>query len=944
MSIYFKDILGTRHEIKSENREEETLEHLKTVLVAQKILNPDEPYFLLYAGKRIESDEKLQQLMQKKVAVYDYDCIILMRKKLPIKHSSLMDIFQMQVKNKPNATAASFEGETFTYDEIDQKSTQLAHYLTNSCKVGPNIPVAIMGSDKLEMLICQLAILKTGSAFVPFTPDTPPERLEFTLNNCKADIILSCDGKSNQLLTKQNKPFVDVTKIREEVSSLPIDPIKLINSESTNLAYILYTSGSTSAEPKGVMQTREGLAGQIKNYTENLAITEKDHFLQLAPLTHDQSIVDIYGALLNGAELHFQSMNIETLDKNAIKDFIIDKKISIFSSIPSVFSLIFDDVRNDTSFPDLRIVTLGGEAVKKDHVTLFQQICSPDALFINGYGATECSWISYHVIKKDDIIPEQIPLGIMATGIDVYLDRDGQLWVSSGCMSPGYLNNQEANKAAFSMHHGKAFYKTGDLVTVDRNNVYHFNGRMAWHEKINGKRVNLKGIEDCMLKKYPFEECVVMSYGKEDNKKIIAFYQAKEKLNQTDQEIRKDLSDTLALHEIPYRFIKLDKFPLLENGKISHQKLKQIIQSDLQERQLIHKGIDEKAIVEKSFAEVLDLEEAPTDNFNFLVHGASSIDIAQISNKINVHLFPNINIEIKEIYNAQTIGNLKKVIDDKLELKEAKSRIPFYEFIPRYHYEFMGTKGAFYQDLDNKAFSFNFASMKILANFYNNLYSIKIIPCESQEDFRNQIENFIDNPSRSSIGLTLPRNSNVKDGHHTPCILEIDENKVWHLYISDSTGGLPLNPKDFKALLDYPFKKDVHFHVDLIDRQDDFDSCSTDLIVYLKNGLRLNMAKKIIPLPNSKDMPAKVSCFQSPPEILKAAQTLNSLKISIDDKEIKEGVTFKQHREKHTREATLVEYVPPPGNLKNIPPMKIEKNTYLFDKGKKFKEIIDKNS
>ena len=178
-----------------------------------------------------------------------------------------------------------------------------------------------------------------------------------------------------------------------------INPYK---SKPSDLAYILYTSGSTAATPKGVMQTRGGLQGQIENYKENLAISNKDHFLQLAPLTHDQAIVDTYGALLNGAELHLVDMDLEKLDPRSLQQIIKEKQITIFSSIPSVFSMIFEGVNDDTSFPNLRIVTLGGEAVKVDHVKLYQQISQPNCLFINGYGATEFSWISYHVIRKDD--------------------------------------------------------------------------------------------------------------------------------------------------------------------------------------------------------------------------------------------------------------------------------------------------------------------------------------------------------------------------------------------------------------------------------------------------------------------------------------------------------------------------------------------------------------
>lgn len=166
-------------------------------------------------------------------------------------------------------------------------SNQLAHFLMERYSITPNMPIAIIGSNKLEMLICELAILKSGGAFVPFEPDIPRERLDYTLKNAKAKLIIACDNKSAEVVSNitPDCAVLDLIHNQTQISEQSMEPLKPSHAKDSDLAYILYTSGSTSATPKGVMQTRGGLLGQIKNYTENLKITHEDQFLQLASMS-----------------------------------------------------------------------------------------------------------------------------------------------------------------------------------------------------------------------------------------------------------------------------------------------------------------------------------------------------------------------------------------------------------------------------------------------------------------------------------------------------------------------------------------------------------------------------------------------------------------------------------------------------------------------------------
>jgi amino acid adenylation domain-containing protein len=880
------------------------------------------------------------------------------------QRAGILDIFRFQVERRSNCTAVTCGNRQLTYLELDQHSNQLARFLAQQGLVAPNQPVAIMGSNKLEMLICELAILKAGGVFVPFETDIPKERLAFTLKNAGAQLLIACDQESSAVAsTAHSGKILCLPENQEALDQISFESFYSESATESDLAYILYTSGSTSATPKGVMQTRGGLLGQIENYTENLNITEQDHFLQLAPLTHDQAMVDIYGALLNGAAVHFVDMNLKTLNFQTLRDFIAQHQISIFSSIPSVFSLIFEDVENDTSFPHLRIVTLGGEAVKIDHVRLYQKVVQPHCLFINGYGATEFSWLSYFIIKKDTPLDQMhsIPLGHLASQTELFLDYTegdlllgiGELCVHCPFQSPGYWNNEEATNKAFFKKDGKVYYSTGDLVEMDGEGILHFKGRLSWHEKINGKRVNLKEVEDQMLSTFPFEECVVLAHGEENNKRLYAFYTVKkEELFLKDKKtMRSELRAHLKIHEIPFKFYALEAFPLLQNAKVNRQELKNFIDLKIQERaqkrsenSTYESRLD---LVTKLYWEALDLEEEPDLFCNFWEFGPSSMDIMHFVNRLNRRF--GFNLDIEKVYESGSLFDIYELVEDTL--KGTNTKINFFERVekpayqekPLFNYEH---KPLQYVCEEHKMLQFNFAGMQLLAEHYSKKYGIYMRACASQSQFVDEFVTFMRKKEYGQIGLTWPQ-GDVRDGHPTACIFRIDENGL-SIYITDSVGDYPMGL--CKLLSGCPLP--ITYHADPYAQQKDKGSCMVWTILYLKDALRLDMSKVIKKIsieeiikkdPDVLEIyPDGFIFFQNPPELLKHAQSqdfpsglFSEVDLNAPLKLSKRKRSLSQYFKDHRTETTYTS--------ESAPNLKITQNTSLYKKAK-FKHIIDKGS
>lgn len=962
--------------------EHETLSHITSFFMRNGIISSESDLRMIFCGRKIDTDEALQDIILNDHAGDKDDPINIIFKQTivqpsqqikvqenseaqecSVKKKDIIDVFQSQVEKHALHPAATYDDEIISYGELDKRANQLAQFLSRNYSISPNTPIAIVGSNKLQMLICEIAILKCGGCFVPFDTETPKKRLEYTLNNSQTKLMIACDTKSAAAVSDQNDlcPLLNLAEQQQNIALEPSDAAPPCEATPEDLAYILYTSGSTSTHPKGVMQTRGGLLGQIQNYTQNLKISPDDHILQLAPLTHDQAVVDIYAAMLNGSTLHFCDMDADHLDPIAIRKLIQEKEVTIFSSIPSIFSLIFEGVDNDISFPFLRIITLGGEAVKNNHVRLFQKIAPSDCLFINGYGATEFSWISYFVIHKHDSLEQmsQIPLGLLANGTTAYLDlaagngqNIGELCVHSPWMSPGYWQNSEATSKSFFTRFGKKYYRTGDLARKDSDNVYHFEGRLSWHEKINGKRINLRDIEICMLDKFPVEECVVISHG-EEPKRIYAFYTSKEGESFDQIEMRKELGQFLKVHEIPFKFYHLSHFPLLHNAKIDRHALKAYIESDIQtNKEARDSSLVEMHIVDQLFCEILDLDAPLAGDYNVRNHGASSIDIARFTNKLNDYLAtqkPSIYIGISDIQSANSINDIKELIETKKKEIWIEENLPCYEEQTNWGYNLVYDK--IYRDNENTILTFNFPSLQILADYYNQKHGINIAPCKSHEDFIHQIESFIAQGQPGQIGLTLPRNNHM-NGHPTACIFHLSEEKNGSLFLSDSTGHI--YSRQLELISNHQFPCPMQLYIDPCGRQHDEFSCSLDVITYLKDALRLDMPQeiKILSEQNLSNMNiggySNVLYYQSPCELLKHSQSRNfpdnlPLKIDLDIplKTSKRNISLMQYRKEHVQSTTYVfdKYIMNSGPT-DLPPIVLQQNNSLYHKGKKYKTIL----
>ena len=494
----------------------------------------------------------------------------------------IAQLFEEQVALRPAQIAIVFGAEQLTYGELDQRASQLAVYL-QSQGVGIEDLVGLCTERSVEMIVGMLGILKAGGAYVPIDPNYPTERLSFMLTDTQVKLILTQSHLVNQLPDSSAKVVCLDTDRFEIDRDLPLQTLPQI--EPDNLACIVYTSGSTG-QPKGVKIQQRGVVRLVKG-TAYATFSEQEVFLQLAPLSFDPSILEIYGALLNGGKLVIFPAHLPSLDE--IEQIIRQHQVNILWLTVGLFNSIVDE--KITALTPIRQMLTGGDVVSVTHAQKFLDAV-PEGKLINGYGPTECSVFSacYHVNTPVDLA-SSLPIGQAISNTQIYiLDPQlqlvpigipGELYIGGDGLARGYLNRPELSAEKFIPNPFKPdtrLYKSGDLGKYLAGGTIEFLGRSDNQVKVSGFRIELGEIEIAMLQYPGVKEAVTIVRSDTPERKVLVGYFVPDSGVdglQLSVNLRQWLTDRLPGFMVPTKLMALSVMPLTQNSKIDRRALPQ---------------------------------------------------------------------------------------------------------------------------------------------------------------------------------------------------------------------------------------------------------------------------------------------------------------------------------------------------------------------------------
>jgi amino acid adenylation domain-containing protein len=626
------------------------------------------------------------------------------------KTKTIQQLFESQARKTPTHIAAVFQSNCFTYKQLNDRANQLARYirrlyhLAQDRKITTDTFIGLYCNKNLEMVLGILAILKAGGVYVPLNPNFPIERLKFIQQDIKLNIILSTQA----LVDKSPYAFLkNITKICIDSEHSKIDRystknLTLINKPSS-LAYVIYTSGSTGV-PKGVLLEHKTITNLIawqKEYDLQFVQHDKQHVTQFADIGFDVSLQEIFGALLNGHELHI----IAADDRKSLPDFInyiknnrIDK---IFIPTALLEYLTTEALTSQNLFLQLKEIIVAGEALKiTSNIRKFFKTNSQIAL-VNHYGPSETHVVTaYSMLNNADTWNELPSIGRPIDNTKIYiLDAamqpvpvgvPGEIYIAGVGVARGYLNQPKLNKEKFlpnpllsnNNNNYLRLYKTGDLACWLSDGNISFIGRNDDQVKIRGYRIELGEIESRILQNKSIRQCVVTVYVKNGDQQLVAYYQLKRKSEKVDPDALKVfLSEQLPDYMIPAYFMLLDTFPLTASGKINKKLLPEL-------SKVVSKTYEApKTASEKKMAtvwsSVLNVKQIGL-NDNFFSLGGHSLSAIKLSYAITQEF--NINVPVRNIFEAPTIKLLcAKLFTKKMETfkwpiivpDEKNSTIPF---------------------------------------------------------------------------------------------------------------------------------------------------------------------------------------------------------------------------------------------------------------------------
>jgi amino acid adenylation domain-containing protein len=499
------------------------------------------------------------------------------------------ELFEAQVEQTPDAVAVAFDGQQITYEELDRRANQLAHYL-QGMGVEPEVLVGIYLERSLEMVIGLLGVLKVGGAYVPLDPAYPKERLAFMLEDARVSVLLTqrclLDG-----FPEHQARVVYLDTEWEEIAGMPQNaPLAAVTAD--NVAYTIYTSGSTG-KPKGVQILHSAVVNFLESMRKKPGLVKWDIMLSVTTLSFDIAALELCLPLVVGARVDLVS-RVVAADGLQLMERLVTSQATVMQATPATWQLLLEAGWQGKM--GLKALC-GGEALPR---LLADKLLDSGATLWNMYGPTETTiWSAICKVEREG---DAVPLGRPIANTQIYLldpylrpvpvGVPGELYIGGDGLARGYLGraaltaerfipnplissiSSEGDRGARKTGAGARLYRTGDLARYSPDGSIAFLGRADNQVKVRGFRIELGEIEVALMRHEAVQRAVVVAQGDTPNdKRLVAYVVANDGQVPLTDEWRRFLQGRLPEYMVPSVFVTLEALPLTPNGKVDRRAL-----------------------------------------------------------------------------------------------------------------------------------------------------------------------------------------------------------------------------------------------------------------------------------------------------------------------------------------------------------------------------------
>ncbi len=484
----------------------------------------------------------------------------------------------------PDNIAVADAKQTLTYNQLNQKANQVAHYFVAQGVHTGNF-IGVYFERGVDMMIALMACMKIGAIYVPLDPINPTSRLKVILDDAKADFLITKEALLGTLPSDFNNIICldrDEVKIRGCSTS---NLFKKINTD--HLVYVNYTSGS-SGKPKGVLIPHYAVVDHHLAIIKALDLNPNETIFSVASIAFDPSVQDFFMPLMIGAQVYIASEEEKT-NGFELKAALEKVKPTLMQATPSSWRMLL--MANWEGNEELTILC-GGEGLSKE---LAQKLIARSNRLYNIYGPTETTiWSTLKLLEGDRSLTKAEssyePIGRPIDNVQIYLlDKHkvpvpigvaGEVYIGGVGVAPngyfkrGDLNAEKFIDNPFEKTFGEKLYSTGDMARYLTNGDLEYLYRADSQVKIRGFRIELGEIESAIDRYEEIQEnVVIIREDQKDNKRLVAYYIPKAGQTVDADALKKYLKAKIPDYMVPVAFVEMDKFPLTATMKVNRGKL-----------------------------------------------------------------------------------------------------------------------------------------------------------------------------------------------------------------------------------------------------------------------------------------------------------------------------------------------------------------------------------
>jgi amino acid adenylation domain-containing protein len=578
---------------------------------------------------------------------------------------SLHARFEDQVARAPDAPAVVFGDARLSYAALNARANRLARYLVLR-GVSSGDRVGLCMERSLDFVVAALAALKAGGCYVPLDPSYPAERLVYMADDAGVAIVVARRASDGLAACE----LVALDAVEAELAPLS-DANLPVTTTSRDLAYVMYTSGSTG-QPKGVCVEQRSVVNLVVG-SDYARFRPEDVVAHASSTSFDAATLEIWGALLNGATLYGLIPEI-MLSPDALEHEIRSAGITIMAVPAGLFHQLV--ASRPGLFQPVEHVLVGGDVLDVGAVRRVLAAGPPRRL-INAYGPTETtSFATWHLVREVDADRAALPIGRPIANVAIrILDRyrspvpigvHGEIYVGGPGVARGYWNRAELTAQRFvedPLEPGGRLYRTGDLGAWRDDGAIEFHGRADHQVKIRGFRVEVGEIETRLAAHGDIAESAVMVRDDTGERRVVAYVVPRAGRALDPAAVRGSLAAVLPSYMVPGAIVVLDRLPITSNGKLDRHALPApgAVGADRHADAAPRTPTEQR--IAAIWAELLAIEPPSRDGEFFALGGHSLIAMRMIA---RVREAFGVELTVRELFEVPVLAELARRIEARL--------------------------------------------------------------------------------------------------------------------------------------------------------------------------------------------------------------------------------------------------------------------------------------